>query len=144
MWRRSVLVLLIAGAVALAFTSLAIAQFTRTASSTLPVSTTTLAPPTAVSPTQTNCRNNRPPEITVAWTATTSAFATGYTVERAPAAAGPYATVATLAIGTTSTVDPDLTLAYATAYYYRVHSTFRSWTGTSAVASVTTLSNKCA
>jgi hypothetical protein len=144
MWRRNLVSLVVTAAVGLVFTSLAIAQFTRTASASLPLSSTTLAPPTALSPVQTNCKNSKPPEITVTWTATTSAFATGYTVERAPAAGGPFATVATLASGTTSTVDPDLTLAYTTTYFYRVSSTFHSWTGTSAVASVTTLNNKCA
>jgi hypothetical protein len=144
MWRRNLAALAVAAAVGLVFTSLAIAQFTNTVSRALPLSSTTLAPPTAVSPTQTNCRNSKPPEITIAWTATPSAFATGYVVERAPAAGGPFATIATLASGTTSTVDPDLTLAYTTTYFYRVSSTFHSWTGTSTVASVTTLSNKCA
>ena len=130
--------------VALGAASTAAAQFTRAATAgPTTLASATLAPPTAVTAVQTNCKNAKPVAITVGWTATASAFATGYRVERGTTSGGPYSSLATLAVGTTSYVDADPALAYTTTYYYRVLATYRSWTGASAQWAVTTLSNKC-
>jgi hypothetical protein len=130
--------------VALAAASIAAAQFTASlGGGSMNLSSSTLAAPTGVTPTQTNCRNNKPVEITVTWTATASAYATGYTVERATTSGGPFSTIGTVAIGTTTYVDTAPVLAYTTSYYYRVQSTYLSWTAASTQGAVTTLSIHC-
>jgi hypothetical protein len=135
---------LAAVATGLVFVSIATAAFQSSSSAgPMAVSSATLAPPTGTSATQINCRNNKPVQISVSWTATTSAFATGYTVRRATTSGGPYTTIGTTPIGTTSYTDLDPTLAYTTSYYYVVQATYQSWTGTSNQATVTTLNFKC-
>jgi len=139
------LVLGVAAALVLGGASVAAATFTNSATSgTMSVSSTTLAAPTAPHAAQTNCKANKPVTITVGWTATTSAFATGYTVERATTSGGPYTPIAMVAIGTTSYLDADPTLAYSTTYHYVVQATYHSWTATSTQTAVTTLSSRCA
>jgi hypothetical protein len=138
------LALALAVAAALAAASIAAAQFTGSvAGGSMALASGTLAPPSAVAAAQTSCRNNKPVQITATWTATTSAFATGYTIERSPTSGGPFSAVGTVAAGTTAYVDTDPTLAYTTTYYYRVQATFNSWTAASAQTSVTTLNSKC-
>jgi hypothetical protein len=138
------LVAAVAVAVALAAASTATAQFTRSAAAgPASLASATLAPPTATTAAQTNCKANKPVTITVSWTATTSVFATGYRIERATSTAGPFSLVASIAIGTTSQVDSSPGLAYTTPYVYRVLATFQSWTAPSAAASMTTLSSVC-
>jgi hypothetical protein len=105
--------------------------------------TATLSPAKAVSAAQVNCRTNKSPEIEIAWSATTSAYATSYTVERATASAGPYTSVASVAINKTSYTDTSGTLASSTTYYYRVAALYRSWSASSSSASVKTLSKSC-
>jgi hypothetical protein len=131
--------------VALAAASIAAAQFKSSlAGGSMNLSSSTLAAPTGVTPTQTNCRNNRPIELTVTWTATASAYATGYTVQRTTTSGGPFSTVGTVPIGTTTYVDTDPVLTYTTSYYYRVQSTYLSWTAPSTQGAVTTLNVHCA
>src|SRR5439155_1538747 len=57
---------------------------------------------------------------------------------------GPYTPIAMVAIGTTSYLDADPTLAYSTTYHYVVQATYHSWTATSTQTAVTTLSSRCA
>jgi len=141
---RSLLILPAAVALALATASAALATFTSTASSgPMSLSSATLAPPSGTGATQVSCRNGKPPQISVSWTATSSGFATGYTIRRATTSGGPYSTVANVAIGATSYTDASASLAYTTTYYYVVDSTYLAWTATSNEASVTTLNNKC-
>ncbi|HEY8757526.1 MAG TPA: hypothetical protein VIN74_03425 [Candidatus Limnocylindria bacterium] len=129
---------------ALCAASTATAQFTKSATAgPMSFASATLAPPTAVTATQTNCKNNKPPTNTIGWTATSSPFATGYRVERGTTNGGPYSLVANVAIGTTSYLDVDPTLGFTTTYYYRVLSTYQSWTGASGQVALTTLDNKC-
>jgi hypothetical protein len=129
---------------ALGAATTATAQFTRLATGgSMSLASATLAPPTAVTAAQTNCKNNKPPTITIGWTATSSAFATGYRIERATTSGGPYSLVANVVIGTTSYVDVDPTLGFTTTYHYRVLSTYQSWTAASAEATVTTLNIHC-
>jgi hypothetical protein len=138
------LVAAVLAAAALGAASTATAQFTRLATGgSMSLASATLAPPTAVTALQTGCKNNKPVTITIGWTATSSAFATGYQIERATASGGPYSVVANVAIGTTSYVDADPTLGFTTTYYYRVLSTYQSWTAAAAQATVTTLNIHC-
>ncbi|MDX6488131.1 MAG: hypothetical protein QOK13_746 [Gaiellaceae bacterium] len=138
------LVAAVIAALALGAASTATAQFTNPATAgPMSLASATLAPPTAVTAIQTNCKNGKPPTNTVGWTATSSAFATGYRIERATTSGGPYSLVASVAIATTSYLDADPALASSTTYYYRAVSTYQSWTNASGQVALTTLSNKC-
>src|ERR1700730_3321325 len=86
----------------------------------LAVTLASLALPTNLTAQQTNCKNNKPVQITISWKTTTSAFATGYTIQRSTTSGGPYTTIGTTPIGTTTYADNDATLAYTTSYYYVV------------------------
>jgi hypothetical protein len=133
-----------ASAAALITASLAGASFTSAATGgPIRISTATLQPPTGTTATQTNCNNNKPVQITISWTATTSAFAAGYSIQRSTTSGGPYSTIGTTPIATTTYIDNNPTLAYTTTYYYVVQATYQSWTATSNLATVTTLNNKC-
>jgi hypothetical protein len=128
----------------LASAQVALAVFTHTATGgPLTVATSTLAPAKGVTAAQINCRTNKTPEIEVSWTATSSTYATSYTVERATASAGPYTSLGSVAIGKTSYTDKSASLTYSTTYYYRVAAVYASWTATSTTASVKTLNSLC-
>jgi len=109
----------------------------------LTVVTSMLSPPTGVAATQVNCRLDKNPEIEVSWSATTSTYASSYTVERATASAGPYTALGSVTIGKTSYIDKSVSLGYSITYYYRVTAVYDSWSTTSTVASVKTLSKLC-
>lgn len=137
-------VLALVATAVLASAQVALAVFSHTATGgPLTLVTATLAPPTGVSATQVNCRINKNPEIEVSWTATSSTYATSYTVERATASAGPYTSLGSVAIGKTSYTDKSASLTYSTTYYYRVAAVYASWTATSTPASVKTLNSLC-
>jgi hypothetical protein len=137
------LLLLAIAAAALGSATIAAAQFASSASASMSVSTATLAPPSGVTASQINCTNNQPPQIRISWTASSSAFTTGYTIERATTSGGPYTTIGTVSSATTSYTDPSTTLLYSTTYYYLAVSTYNSWTTPASEASVTTLSKTC-
>lgn len=82
-------------------------------------STATLSPPTALSAVA------APSQVDLSWTATVSAFATGYQVLRGSASGGPYTQIATV-VGRTTTTYSDTT-ASGTVYYV-VRATYQSWT----------------
>jgi hypothetical protein len=129
---------------ALASAQVALAVFTNSAGGgPLTVATSTLSSPKSPRASQVNCRSNKTPEIEVSWSATSSSYATSYTVERATASAGPYTSLGSVAIGETAYADRSGSLAYSTTYYYRVSAVFRSWIATSGTASVRTLSKSC-
>jgi hypothetical protein len=109
----------------------------------LVVTTSTLAAPGKASATQINCRTNKNPEIEVNWSATSSTYASSYTVERATVSAGPYTEVSSVATGETSYTDKSGSLGYSTTYYYRVAAIYHSWSATSASTTVKTLSKFC-
>lgn len=75
--------------------------------------------------------------VVLSWTATTDIYASGYYVERAPAAVGPYAVIAT--------VNPSSATGYVDlpgvgTFYYRVAAYFNNWTSTyTAVVSATVI-----
>jgi hypothetical protein len=107
------------------------AMFDSSGNAIQPVSTQTLQPPTAVGATLTStCNKNKTQQVTVTWTASLSAFATGYTIQRNSI------TVATVSAATTSWVDN--TVAHSTAYTYTVLATYLQWSSGASAAPVTT------
>ena len=96
--------------------SLAEAQFTASASSgPMGVSTATLNAPTAPSG---SCSNGT---VTVRWTATSSAFADGYDVQRGTKTGGPYGTV--VHVAGRGTVSYAQVPPQQVKYYYVVRAT---------------------
>jgi fibronectin type 3 domain-containing protein len=130
--------------VTLASAPVALAVFGHTATGgPLTLASATLAAPGSVKAAQVGCRTNKTPEIEVSWSATSSTYATSYTVERATTGSGPYTSVASVPIGETSSTDKSASLGYSTTYYYRVTTVFHSWSTSSTSASVKTLSKYC-
>lgn len=104
------------------------------ASASLSMGTSTVAPPT--SPTATvNCPNGKKGDVLVRWTASMSAYVTGYTVTRS-ANGGAASTLASLPA--TATSYDDVTVTSSTTYTYRVTATYRAWTSAAATVSATT------
>jgi hypothetical protein len=140
----SLAILALLATAALASAQVALAVFTKSVGGgPLTVATSTLSSPTSPTANQVNCRSNKTPEIEVAWSATSSSYATSYTVERATVSSGPYTSLGSVAIGATAYTDKSGSLAYSTTYYYRVSTVYRSWSATSTSASVRTLSKSC-
>jgi len=106
------------------------------------VATSTLAPPTLVTAYQPSCHGSRPIEIALSWTATSSTYASSYTVERATAGNGSYVTIASVTASSTSYTDSEALAPYTT-YYYRVSAVYRAWSATSSAVSVKTSSKTC-
>ena len=128
----------------LASAQAALAVFTRTATGgPLTLVTATLAPAKDLTATQVNCRTNKNPEIEVSWIATTSTYASTYTVERATLSAGPYQAVGSVSSSETSDTDKSGSLASSTTYYYRVSASYRSWSATSTTTAIKTLGKSC-
>jgi len=129
----------------LASAQVALAVFTKTATGgSMTIATSTLAAPTGPTVTQVNCRSKKTPEIEVDWAATSSSYVTSYSVERATSSNGAYTAVASVNAEQTVYTDKGGSLAYSTTYYYRVSAVYHSWTATSTVKSVKTLSSSCA
>jgi 1-aminocyclopropane-1-carboxylate deaminase/D-cysteine desulfhydrase-like pyridoxal-dependent ACC family enzyme len=109
----------------------AYAMFSSSGSAIEAISTQTLQPPTSVAAALTSlCNKNKTQQVTVTWTASTSAFATGYTIQRNST------TVATVSAATTSWIDN--TVAHSTAYTYTVLATYKSWSSGANAPAVTT------
>ena len=140
--RRPVLAALLAGA-ALATAAGALADITTNVSVSQTLATATLAPATSTAAAQVACKNNKPPQINITWTASASTFTTGYTVYRSTTDGSGYTQIGTTGSSSTSFTDPSTTLAYATTYYYVVDAAAQSWSARSVQAQVTTLSSKC-
>jgi hypothetical protein len=107
------------------------------------VASATLSAPKTVKAAQTKCKSNHTPEILVEWTATSSAAATEYAIERATSSNGPYTEVASIPISQRSYTDSSSQLGYSTTYYYRVSATVESWSAASSSVSLKTLSKSC-
>ncbi len=142
--RYSSVIVALVMAVTLASAPVALAVFAHTAAGgPLTVASATLAAPGNVKASQISCRTNKTPEIEVSWSATSSTYATSYSVERATASSGPYTALGSAAVGETSYTDKSVSLGYSTTYYYRVSSVFHSWSTSSTSASLKTLSKYC-
>jgi hypothetical protein len=138
-----VAILVLLTGVLLLSAQVALAVFTQTATGgPLTVATATLAAPGSIKAIQVSCKTSKTPEVEVTWSATSSTYATSYTVERAIVSSGPYTSLGSVAIGTTSYTDKS-SLSYSTTYYYRVGAVFHSWTATSGSTSAKTLSKSC-
>jgi hypothetical protein len=138
------LVSILAVFVTLASAAAAFAGFAAGTSAAETISTATFAPPTGPTAVQVSCKNNKPPQISVSWTASASAFTTGYTIYRSTTSGGGYTQVGTVNGSTTTFTDPSTLLGYTTTYYYVVDATYQSWSARSSEAQVTTLSKFCA
>ncbi len=140
----SVAILALLATVLLASAQIALAAFSNTAAGgPLTVTTSTLAAPGKAAATQATCHINKAPEIEVRWSATSSSYASTYTVERATASSGPYTSVSSVPIGETAYTDKSGPLAVSTTYYYRVSAVYRLWSTASTSGSVKTLSKSC-
>jgi hypothetical protein len=115
MRRRVPVLLVLVCAAALFSAAAAYATFTSGASAAQSVSTNTLQPPTSLQGVvASSCK-----KVTLTWIASSSAFATGYTILRNGA------TLGTVAAGTTTYADS--TVAKTTTYTYTVQTTFQQW-----------------
>jgi hypothetical protein len=76
------------------------------------------------------CNHGTKQQVTVTWTASASAYATGYTIQRSGM------TPVTVSAATTSWVDN--TVAHSTAYTYTVLATFQQWSSGVSAGAVTT------
>ena len=125
MRRRVPILLALVCAAALLSAAAAYATFTSGASAGQSVSTNTLQPPTNLQSTvASSCK-----KVTLTWTGSASAFATGYTIQRNGA------TLATVPAGTTTYVDS--TVAKTTSYTYSVLTTFQQWSAGASVNATT-------
>ncbi len=113
----------------------------------LPVSSATIVAPAGAAATTSACTKHDATtiQIAVSWTATSSTFATGYTIKRGTAAGGPFTSVGSVSGRTTVTwTDTTGALALSTNYYYVVDATFANWTSPdSNVATVLTPDTNC-
>ena len=129
--RRLPILLVLVTAAVLATAATPFATFTRSASASQSVATQTLQPPTTVGATLTSqCNRNKTQQVTVSWTATASAFATGYTVQRDGM------TVANVAATATSYVD--VNVPHVATVTYSVLATYQQWSSGAAAPAVTT------
>jgi hypothetical protein len=125
MRRKAPIVLALVCAVVLVSAAAAYATFTSGASAAQSVSTNTLEPPTSLQGTvASSCK-----KVTLTWTASASAFATGYTIQRNGT------TLGTVTAGTTTYADS--TAAKTTSYTYTVLTTFQQWSAGTNVSATT-------
>jgi cellulose 1,4-beta-cellobiosidase len=140
--RSSWVLLALLTVAALICAPVALAIFTRGATGgPLTVSTATLSPPSEVKASQVNCKTSKSPEIKVEWSAPERV--SSYVVERATSSGGSYTALATVPATQTIYTDTSDSLTYSTTYYYRVSSTYDSWSATSVSASVKTANKNC-
>jgi hypothetical protein len=112
--------------------ALAWATESSTAVAGIQVSTATLHPPGSVSATV-SCPNKKKGDVLVTWTASSSAFTTGYTVTRSGGAA-----FTPVSLGAGATSYDDTTVVGATTYTYTVTATYLSWSAAGSAPAVTT------
>lgn len=132
--RRRAAVVAVAACTAVAIVAtpaVAWARYTSTDSAALTLTAATLAAPANVTATA-KCNNGLSSSIDVSWTATTSAFATGYTVALTPAVGTP--TTTPVAGRTTTSASVPVQRSGA-VYTVTVVATYRTWTSAAAAAS---------
>ncbi len=103
----------------------------------------TLSPPTNPAASDGPCYLLSSASIRVDWTATPSAWADGYDVQRSTSSGGTYSTVGTVSgVGTTTYLNSSL--PFSTTYYYKVRATKGNWRSPfTVVVSETTKSALC-
>jgi hypothetical protein len=115
MRHRLLILLALVCAAALLSAAAAYAAFTSGDSAAQSVSTNTLQPPTNLQgAVASSCK-----KVTLTWTGSASAFATGYTIQRNGT------TLGTVAAGTTTYADGNA--SKTTSYTYTVLTTFQQW-----------------
>jgi len=125
MRRRLPALLALVSAAVLVSAAAAYATFTGGASAAQSISTNTLQPPTSLQgAVAASCK-----KVTLTWTGSASAYATGYTIQRNGT------TLATVAAGTTTYADSSA--AKTTSYTYTVLTTFQQWSAGSSVNATT-------
>jgi hypothetical protein len=135
--------ILLTGA-ALVCSPLALALFTKsTPGGPLTVASSTLTAPTNLTAVQATCRVNKSIEINLTWTATSSSYATSYTVERSTGGSSSYTAIGTVSTSKTSYTDSESSLNPSTTYYYRVSTVYHAWIAASSAASLKTSSKSC-
>lgn len=126
--RRAVLVVTLAAAVGASGPLVAHAVFGAAQTSTVSSSTTTVSPPADLAISQN----------VLTWTATTTNFATGYSIHWSDASAGPYTQIGTVS-GRGTTTYTDTAQPVGTSYYL-VRALAHNWiSGNSNVVSTTKL-----
>jgi hypothetical protein len=121
MRRRLPIVAVTVCAALLVSAAAAYAAFTSGTSAAQAISTNTLLPPTGLQGTvATSCK-----KVTLTWTASASAYATGYTIQRNGT------TLGTVAAGTTTYADNGA--SKTTSYTYTVLTTFQQWSAGASV-----------
>jgi hypothetical protein len=113
----------------------ALAKYLDPATATASFTTTSLAAPTGVSAAG-GCAGTLTPKVTVTWTASASAFTTGYDVYRA-VGVGPSTFLASVS-GRTTVAFVDTAVLVATSYTYTLRSRYQSWSKASPSAAATT------
>jgi hypothetical protein len=113
----------------------AVATLGDSATASAAFTTTTLAAPTGLTATA-GCVGLAAAKVTLSWTATTSAFATGYDVYRAVGAGGSTFLVSVSPRTTVTYVDTAVSLL--TQYTYTVKARYASWSKASSTATATT------
>jgi hypothetical protein len=146
--RKRTLLLVAAGLAVAILAPVALAGWSSAVSAgSLPVSTATIAAPTGAAATTSACTKHVASSIQVAvsWTATSSAAATGYTIERGNGPQGPFAPVGNVSgRGTVTWTDTTGQLAISSTYYYVIDATVASWTSPhSNTANVVTPDTNC-
>jgi hypothetical protein len=123
------------GVAVLAVAPPAIAAFQDSAVATAGYTTAQLAAPTGLTATA-GCSGVAAPKVTLGWTATTTAFATGYDIYRAVGAGS--STLLTSVSPRTTVAYTDNAVSLLTSYTYTVKTRYAAWTKASATASATT------
>ncbi|HTL23247.1 MAG TPA: hypothetical protein VL281_04350 [Mycobacteriales bacterium] len=113
----------------------AVATLGDSATASAAFTTTTLAAPTGLTATA-GCAGLAAAKVTLGWTATTSAFATGYDVYRA--VGGGASTFLASVSPRTTVAYVDTAVSLLTQYTYTVRARFAAWSTASGTASATT------
>lgn len=105
----------------------AVATFTSVPSDpSMSVSAGTLSAPTGLTAQNVNCTPLIGTQVALTWTATASAWASGYEILRSLTSGGPYLSHGTVS-GQSTTTWTDTSVTFSTTYYYVVQATKSSW-----------------
>ena len=97
------------------------------------MSSATMQPPTALTATGGCQVLILGPKITLNWTITSSAFASGYVIYRSTTSGGPYTFLANVSGRTTTTYTDTTASGLNSTYYYVMQSVFLNWNSTNSL-----------